>query len=408
MSTSRSRSSRSRTRDVPRGPTRKGRPSARPGTADLGGGTTDSHVAAMAVLAAGGVVGALAFEARSPDQVDATLPVIATSHHRQPARFRRRPPRPFAVELGSGEPVTIAFAGDMNFQGVNRTRLDADPTSVLVGDRTGPQRCRPGRRQPRDRARHVRVALAGQGVHLPGARRRRRRAAGGRLRHGVHGQQPRDGLRRGGPGGLIGRCSGAGGSFIIGIGGDENEAYRPFVTTVRGQRISVIGATQVLGDSMIPAWTATPTQAGLASAKRVDRLVQRSRRRGRSLTPSWCSCTGGSRRTRVPAAISGRWRTLWCCGRTSSSAGTPTGSRAPAGSAARSSPTASGTSSGTRRARRPHHGVLEVTVTGRRVDGYRWIPARIEGGAPRPLDRAAAAAATARWADLRACTGLDP
>ena len=53
-------------------------------------------------------------------------------------------------------------------------------------------------------------------------------------------------------------------------------------------------------------------------------------------------------------------------------------------------------------------GVLEVTVTGRRVDAFRWIPARIESGTPRPLAGDAAAAAVAQWASLRACTGLDP
>ena len=31
-------------------------------------------------------------------------------------------------------------------------------------------------------------------------------------------------------------------------------------------------------------------------------------------------------------------------------------------------------------------GVLEVTVTGRRIDGYRWVPARISGGIPYSVD----------------------
>ena len=30
-------------------------------------------------------------------------------------------------------------------------------------------------------------------------------------------------------------------------------------------------------------------------------------------------------------------------------------------------------------------GVLLVTATGRRIDGYRWAPARIVDGVPRPL-----------------------
>ena len=42
---------------------------------------------------------------------------------------------------------------------------------------------------------------------------------------------------------------------------------------VKGQRIAVIAASQVLDGSLIDAWTATADHAGLASAKRVDRLV---------------------------------------------------------------------------------------------------------------------------------------
>ena len=33
-------------------------------------------------------------------------------------------------------------------------------------------------------------------------------------------------------------------------------------------------------------------------------------------------------------------------------------------------------------------GVLLVTATGRRIDGYRWVPARIVDGVPRPLSGA--------------------
>jgi poly-gamma-glutamate capsule biosynthesis protein CapA/YwtB (metallophosphatase superfamily) len=53
-------------------------------------------------------------------------------------------------------------------------------------------------------------------------------------------------------------------------------------------------------------------------------------------------------------------------------------------------------------------GVLEVTVTGRRIDGYKWIPARIVGGSPTPLNGSARSAALASWLGLRSCTGLKP
>ncbi|HJR23965.1 MAG TPA: CapA family protein, partial [Acidimicrobiales bacterium] len=53
-------------------------------------------------------------------------------------------------------------------------------------------------------------------------------------------------------------------------------------------------------------------------------------------------------------------------------------------------------------------GVLEVTVTGRRVDGYRWVPGRISGGVPAPVTGADAAAELASWEALRGCTELVP
>ena len=60
---------------------------------------------------------------------------------------------------------------------------------------------------------------------------------------------------------------------VIGIGHNAAEAYAPFRTEIKGQRIAVIGATQVLDDNLITAWTATDAQGGLASAKDVPRLV---------------------------------------------------------------------------------------------------------------------------------------
>ena len=51
-------------------------------------------------------------------------------------------------------------------------------------------------------------------------------------------------------------------------------------------------------------------------------------------------------------------------------------------------------------------GVLEVTVTGRRIDGYRWTPARISSGIPYPLTGSEGGRARASWRALRSCTGL--
>ncbi|MFG1998444.1 CapA family protein [Spirillospora sp. NPDC048911] len=61
---------------------------------------------------------------------------------------------------------------------------------------------------------------------------------------------------------------------VVGIGRNAGEAYRPYKVTVKGARVAVIGATQVLDDNLVEAWTATDAKAGLASAKNAPRLVQ--------------------------------------------------------------------------------------------------------------------------------------
>jgi poly-gamma-glutamate synthesis protein (capsule biosynthesis protein) len=53
-------------------------------------------------------------------------------------------------------------------------------------------------------------------------------------------------------------------------------------------------------------------------------------------------------------------------------------------------------------------GVLLVTATGREVDSYSWVPARITHGIPVPLSGADADADIAEWNDRRTCSGLEP
>jgi poly-gamma-glutamate capsule biosynthesis protein CapA/YwtB (metallophosphatase superfamily) len=67
---------------------------------------------------------------------------------------------------------------------------------------------------------------------------------------------------------------------VIGIGANDTEAYAPLIADIRGQRVAVVAATQVLDGSLANGWTATPTQPGLASAEPIDRLV-------RAVTAAW-------------------------------------------------------------------------------------------------------------------------
>jgi len=60
---------------------------------------------------------------------------------------------------------------------------------------------------------------------------------------------------------------------VVGIGADEDAAYAPVVREVGGRTVAVLGATQVLDASRLASDTAGPGLPGVASAKRVDRLV---------------------------------------------------------------------------------------------------------------------------------------
>ena len=157
--------------------------------------------------------------------------------------------------------------------------------------------------------------------------------------------------------GLPRRARRASGFPLIGIGHNATEAYAPFRTTIKGQRIAVIGATQVLDDNLITAWTATDTQAGLASAKDVPRLVaavaearadERHRRRVPALGHRDADVPERERSRSSRASSSTPVPTSW-------SAVTRTGSRAAGAWTPRSSATASAISRSTRavvRARR--------------------------------------------------------
>ena len=65
----------------------------------------------------------------------------------------------------------------------------------------------------------------------------------------------------------------AAGLPLIGAGVDEAAAFAPYRTTRKGERIAVIGATQVLDEQLKAAWSAGPAKAGLASAYHLDTLL---------------------------------------------------------------------------------------------------------------------------------------
>lgn len=202
----------------------------------------------------------------------------------------------------------------------------------------------------------------------------------------------------------------AAGFPVVGAGRNGRQAYAPHRMTVNGQRIAILGATQVLDDHLVDEWTAGPRKPGLASAKNEQRLA-RAVRDARLTSDTvvvylhWglelSSCPTGSQKSlarRLVAAgadvvVGSHAHVLLGAGRMQQAL------------------VAYGLGNFVFYAFREvtsQTGVLEVTVTGRRIDGYRWVPARIAGGIPHPLVGATRARASSGWRALRSCTGLRP
>jgi poly-gamma-glutamate capsule biosynthesis protein CapA/YwtB (metallophosphatase superfamily) len=60
---------------------------------------------------------------------------------------------------------------------------------------------------------------------------------------------------------------------VVGLGADDTAAFAPYVVTVRGERIAVLGADQV-ADSTLQRYSAGPGRSGVASAFDTGRLLQ--------------------------------------------------------------------------------------------------------------------------------------
>ncbi len=310
--------------------------------------------------------------------------------------------------LGSGQTITIAFAGDSNFEGSAADRLAADPASVLApiapvlgaADLT---------------VANMETAIGFGGTpapkeftfQAPPAALEAFRAAGVDVVSAANNHGLDFGVES------LHETLAAErdlGFPIIGIGIDEAEAYAPFRTEIRGQRIAVIAATQVLDDSLIDVWTAAPDTPGLASAKRVDRLVAEvAAARATSDTVvvflHWgieqqtCPSTSQQELARqlvdagADIVVGGHAHRLQGGGRLDGAVvhyGLGNfGFNALSVDGARS-------------------GVFTVSITGRRVEGYTWTPARIVDRQPIPLEGDEAAEHLAYWEGLRDCTDLTP
>lgn len=310
---------------------------------------------------------------------------------------------------GNGTAVTLAFGGDVHFEGRIRARLQADPSSVMAG-------VAPLLKAADVAVVNLETAVTTRGTAVPGKQYSFRApatafdalAAGGVDVATMANNHGMDFGRQGLEDSLD--ASDAGGVPVVGIGRNAEEAYRPFLTEVKGQRIAVLGATQVLDDDVRVAWTATDAQPGLASAKEVARLtaaVRAAREQADTVVVYLHWGTEGStcpNAAQPPLAqalveagadviVGGHAHRLAGAGRMGSAF-------VAYGLGNFVFYTDSGPGAET--------GVLTVTVTGRDIDRYSWAPARLVGQLPRPLQGAAADQAAAAWDRLRPCTGLDP
>jgi poly-gamma-glutamate synthesis protein (capsule biosynthesis protein) len=305
-------------------------------------------------------------------------------------------------------PVTLAFGGDVHFEGVISGRLARDPGTALgpiasvlkradiavvnletaVTDRGTPAPKEFTFRAPASAF----AALKAAGVD----------AANMANNHGMDY----------GPVGLRDSLAAAKAAKfpVVGAGADADEAFRAKVFEVKGQRVAIIGATQVLDASLAAAWSAGGGKAGLASAYQTDRLVAAVEAARRDADTVVVFLHWGQERNTCPIErqkdLAGQLARAGADVVVGSHAHVLLGGGMLDGAYVHyglgnfvfyARPGSPGTQSG----------VLQLTVDGRKVTKATWQPATIQGGVPIPLRGAAADRARADWNARRGCTGLD-
>jgi len=319
----------------------------------------------------------------------------------------KAPPTTAPNRRGNGNAVTLAFGGDIHFEGRIRARLRTDPSSVLEG-------VAPVLEAADLAVVNLETAVTSRGTRTEGKQYvfRAPDSAFAALKAGgvdVASMANNHGMDYGRQGLEDSLDAAAAGDFpVVGIGRDASEAYRPYITVAKGQRIAVLSATQVLDANLVTAWTATDSQPGLASAKEIDRLtvaVRAARDQADTVVvylhwgnegdtcpnQAQSDLAGMLAEAGADVIVGGHSHRLEGAGRL----GTAFVAYG-LGNFVFYADAGPGTDTG----------VLSVTVTGRDVDTYRWTPGRLVGQLPRLLQGAVAEQASTAWEDLRACADL--
>ncbi|MFG2072040.1 CapA family protein [Nonomuraea maritima] len=304
-------------------------------------------------------------------------------------------------------PFTIAFGGDVHFEGFLRARLDNPRTALGPISRV---------LSKADLAMvNLETAITTGGTPAPGKQYTFRAPAGAFAalkaagvdvasmanNHGMDYMQS----------GLADSLAAIRSSKfpVVGIGRNAEQAYRPFRRTVNGNRVAVIAATQVIDAEFIPSWTATARQGGLASAKNESDLLKAVRNARKNSDTVIVHLHWGTELQRCPnEAQLGLAPKLVKAG-----ADVVVGGHAHILLGAgylnkayvsygmgnfvfyNSSPATTGRT-----------GVLTLTINGRKILKDTWTPATIQGGIPVPMTGSSRTRAIADWESLRSCTGL--
>ena len=197
---------------------------------------------------------------------------------------------------------------------------------------------------------------------------------------------------------------------VTGLGHDASGAYAPFRTTIKGQRVAILSASDWLEPDLVASWSATDTQPGIAfSIDRTRLLAEVAKVRPEVDTlvvflhwgteETWCA--SGEQQDLATALlgagadiiVGSHAHRVFGAGKV----GTSLVAYGMGNFVYWREDGESGRS-----------GVLKVTATGREVDDYSWVPARITDGVPVPQTGAAGDADLAEWNARRACSGISP
>jgi poly-gamma-glutamate synthesis protein (capsule biosynthesis protein) len=310
---------------------------------------------------------------------------------------------------GDGKPVTLAFGGDVHFEGAVGIRLTEDPATALgttVAQLLGGSQLR-----------MVNLESALTNGTCPQQQNKpfiffTPPTALTALRNAtvtVISQGNDHAVDCGETGLAQGLAAAKQASFpIVGVGADAAQAYAPYRTKINGQRISVIAATQIVAPNLVSTWTATSSQGGVASAlnpTELIRAVQAARRTSDTVIVylHWgtetVACPDPQQEPLATQLVNAGADIVVGTGAHVLLGGGYLGTAYVdygLGNFAFYDDTAPETDSGS----------LLVTAIGRHIESATWRPATIVAGLPQPLTGTPAATALQSWNAAQSCTNL--